>query len=117
MGVLNVDPGQIRKGHKTEGTIEPPVPAAPQPVPPSDLSKFEQGFQLFNQLRDGSLTHGSRAVESRRWYKAIQLMASEDYELMEKLVNNPWLIRCALKEWIPCEDGIRWVKKEQSSTC
>ena len=58
------------------------------------LSNFEKGFELFvNTESDKGITKRTRTI---RLHKAICLMATEDFELMEKIVCNKWMINNAL---------------------
>lgn len=117
-GLLDVDVTQIRSGYAAPEEDVASEPLEPgrrtvlrkKPTPP--LTNFEVGLQMFNDLIDPNRRPITRVTETRRYNQAIQLMASDDYDLMRKFIVNDWVIDRALRNWEPDESGIRWRKKE-----
>lgn len=62
----------------------------------SVLSNFEKGFSLYIQVIQSPTTNIRHAPTTRKMNEAICLMATEDKELMKKIVVNDWVINRAL---------------------
>jgi hypothetical protein len=59
------------------------------------LSNFEKGFSLYIQAIKSPMIDKRYAPLTRKINEAICLMASDDMELMKKVVVNHWVINRA----------------------
>jgi hypothetical protein len=59
------------------------------------LSNFEEGFSLYIQAIKSPFINRRHAPTTRKMNEAICLMASEDMELMKKIVVGQWVINRA----------------------